>query len=284
MGRRRLAHTKRGWRSLAVSIHELHPLLRVKGEHPTALETLCDALSDGTLPIHGDIRVQDVHAADPCQLDLALEVAAATDRELAAPTAGVTYAGFTPAQRRAFLIWMQDPIHPAPPAFQRLFMAHVEVGLLDSTQPRQTLRRELIRLSFSPAWSMNEWHARALLLSLWLESNGAGIAEWTSTVVMKPALLEIAVGLQAALREDLRASQIARLASAWEIRGLMDESRPLELQLRSLIETLGQPPLDVARESLGADQSAAPPLAYSASLASLLDPAAGRSTDPAAND
>lgn len=236
------------------SILEFHPLLRIAGQDPTALQALSEALSGDRYPIHGSVPTQDAHSDDPYQIDLSLAVALDSNGNVDAPPSGATYAGLTPVQRGAFLAWSQDPVRPAPPAFQRLFVAHLEVGLLDSVDSLQMLQRELIRWAFSPAWHGNEWHARALLLALWLTSNGEGIAEWTSAIDVPVDVLELAVGLQALLSKDLRAAQIARLAEAWDIPGERTRTSMLELRMRSLIDSLEKPPLDIVREAITAEE------------------------------
>jgi hypothetical protein len=231
---------------------DFHPLLRIAGRDPTAAEVLTQTLAREDFPIHGITADADAHNPYPYQIDLALEVALDTSGDSQPPSPGVTYAGLTPAQRGAFLDWSLDPTRPAPAAFQRLFIAHVEVGLLDPDAPHQKLHRELIRLAYAPAWRRNEWHARALLLALWLTSNGAGIAEWTSAVDVSPVLLELAIGLQALLHEELRVEQIARLAAIWNVAGADIRAHVLETRLKSLTDSLGQPLLQAVREALDA--------------------------------
>ena len=238
---------------------EFHPLLRIAGLHPTALEVLAAALSASELPIAGHAPSGDIHVPDPYQIDPALEAVADSSASAHDAPAGTTYAGFTPTQRGAFLLWAQDPVLPAPPAFQRLLIAHVEVGLLDMEEARPMLHRELVRWAVAPAWRDNEWLGRALLLALWLSSSGAGIAEWTASKSFPAGQLELAVALQTLLHEDLRAEQVTRLAAAWRVPGAHSPPDVLALRLRSLTDALGAAPLDLVRDALPAEQLAPQP-------------------------
>ncbi len=227
-------------------------MLRIAGHDATAADALAAALhahADGqALPIQGRPPALTPEARDPFQIDraLALEPPGPAD----APISGVSYAGLTPSQRMAFLQWTLDATRPAPPAFQRLYVANLEVGLLDpeaeAEGKRQAIRRELLRCALSPAWRDNEWLARALLLALWLSANGAGIAEWLATVDVPPAILGLAIGLQALLEEPLRPAQMTRLAARWNLPNGDLPPEILTLRLSSVTAALGAPPLAVA--------------------------------------
>jgi hypothetical protein len=232
---------------------EYNPLLRIAGEDATALEVLADSLAAGRLPIEGDLPEHDLHRADPYQIDPALAVADQVSSHTAAPEGGTTYAGLTPIQRAAFLAWAQDPSQEAPAAFRRLLIAHCEVGLFDEYGPRDALHRELLRWTMAPAWKDDAWLVRALLLSLWLASNGAGIAEYTSTVGIPFDLLETAVALQIVLEQDLRPSQAKRLAQGWHIAGADEAPEVVALRMRSLSDSLGKIVLDMVRGQLTTD-------------------------------
>lgn len=228
------------------AVIEYHPLLRITGEDDTALEVLAYALASGELPIAGDIPKTHLHDPDPYQIDRALAVASAIENE-PPPPAGATYAGFTPGQRGAFLAWSQDPLGPAPPAFQRLLIAHLEVGLLEAGRTRAGIHRELLRWSLAPTWQDSEWLPRALLLALWIDANGEGIAEWTSNADLPPEILESAIGLQVLLKADLRSDQMPFLCNAWALPIPSESSEQLNQRLRSLTESRGAPPLDHVR-------------------------------------
>ena len=86
---------------------------------------------------------------DYAQIDATL---ACTDEDVPAPQAGLSYPGFTAAQRSAFLSWSLRPTDPAPPAFQQLFLASLEVRLLESDDWALKARRDLQALAAAPAW------------------------------------------------------------------------------------------------------------------------------------
>lgn len=224
-----------------------HPLLRFAGEDDTAIEALAQALASEEFPIAGDVPASLLHRPDPYQIDRSLATAPASESEHP-PAAGATYAGMTPSQRGAFLVWSQDPLQPAPPAFQRLLIAHLEIGLLETGRTHADIHRDLLRWSLAETWQDSEWLPRALLLALWMDSNGEGIAEWTSNRGLQPELLETAVGLQMLLNADLRSEQTLNLCRAWELPLPGGASDQLALRLRSLTETLGMPPLDHVRD------------------------------------
>ncbi len=245
----------------------INPLLRIAGRDPAADAVLVAALDTDSGQDAPLIQRRDEprpqSAGDPFQIDLSLALDASPPAEL--PNRGVSYAGLTPSQRMAFLQWAANPLKPAPEAFQRLYVANLEVGLLDpATRPDgarsgdlEAIRRELVRCAISPAWRESEWLARAMLLALWLAANGAGIAEWLSTAAPSPAVLSLAVGMQALLGEPLRPGQLPHLAASW---GLPNADLPpevLALRLSSLTHALGAPPLQVALQR-AEDGAAAP--------------------------
>ena len=249
------------------------PILRVSGRDATAREVLVQALKNPDLKISGDLSGQSheqsaddateqvvasvleaypvtenaSHAAsayvDPYQVDPALSVTHDSGAGVGSASAGSTYAGLAPPQRGAFLTWAQDPALPAPPAFQRLLIAHIEVTLLQTGGRDDRILGELIRWSMATPWHHNEWLAKAILLSLWLASNGAGIAKWTSLADVAPTVLELALGLQTLLYEELQPPQIATICRAWRIPSGHLSTETASLRLRSITEELGAGPL-----------------------------------------
>ncbi len=238
---------------------EINHLLRFRGEDATALEVLADALENESIPIYGEQPLGDPHAVDPVQVDLTLLVELADNSDVASMQlpSGVSYAGLTPVQRGAFHQWLQDPSRPAPTAFQRLFIAQIEVSLLDDHVPKEWLYRELSGWIWSDAWQNSEWYARVLLLALWLSGNGEGIRQWTSNAEVPPNILELAIGLQMLLEQPLSVEQFGRLAASWGIPGAENNLDILALRLTVVEEALGKAPLDAVREQL-TDEELAP--------------------------
>jgi len=245
----------------------INPLLRIAGRDPTADAVLAAALQKHNGPDALPIQARDGPAppetGDPFQIDLSLTLDASPPAEL--PNRSVSYAGLTPAQRMAFLQWAANPLKPAPETFQRLYIASLEVGLLDPAMrldgarggDLEAVRRELVRCAVSPAWRESEWLARALLLALWLTANGSGVAEWLSAASPSPAVLSLALGLQALLGEPLRSEQLPHLAASWNLPNADLPPEVLALRLSSLTHALGAAPLQVALQR-AVDGAAAP--------------------------
>ncbi|MDI9547882.1 MAG: hypothetical protein QM346_09790 [Chloroflexota bacterium] len=245
----------------------INPLLRIAGRDPTADAVLAAALQErngpDALPIQARDEPAPKEAGDPFQIDLSLALDASPPAEL--PNRGVSYAGLTPSQRMAFLQWAANPLKPASEAFQRLYVASLEVGLLDpATRPDgarsgdlEAIRRELVRCAIAPAWRESEWLARTMLLALWLTANGSGISEWLSTAAPAPAVLSLAIGLQALLGEPLRPEQLPHLVASWRLPNADLSPEVLALRLSSLTHAFGAPPLQVALQR-AADGAAAP--------------------------
>ncbi len=246
----------------------INPLLRIAGRDPTADAVLAAALQErngpDALPIQARDEPAPKEADDPFQIDLSLALDASPPAEL--PNRGVSYAGLTPSQRMAFLQWAANPLKPASEAFQRLYVASLEVGLLDpATKPDgarsgdlEAIRRELVRCAIAPAWRESEWLARTMLLALWLTANGSGISEWLSTAAPAPAVLSLAIGLQALLGEPLRPEQLPHLVASWRLPNADLPPEVLALRLSSLTHAFGAPPLQVALQRAATAQPLAP--------------------------
>jgi hypothetical protein len=165
---------------------------------------------------------------------------------------GIGYAGLTPLQRGHFLQWVAEPGAPAPPAFQQLYLAHLEVGLLEGGTKMAELLRELRRLGRMPTWQQQGGLARTTLLAYWLAQDGAGLAEWSGELLLPPALSGVALGCQALLGEALRSDQVVQLVGAWGGPAIVQPTM-LALRLRSLQTHLGNDPLAFALTQLGED-------------------------------
>jgi hypothetical protein len=185
---------------------------------------------------------------DYAQIDATL---ACAGESVSAPQAGLSYAGFTAAQRRAFLAWSLRPTDPAPPAFQQLFLANLEVRLLETDDWALKARRDLQALAAAPAWQHHAGLARTLLLAFWLAQEGHALAAWQVGYSLAAPELNVAIGLQALLGTPLHGDQLPRLLAAWQ--AAPDKFAPgvLALRLDSLTATLGKEPLAHALQALG---------------------------------
>jgi hypothetical protein len=153
------------------------------------------------------------------------------------------YAGLTPHQRAYFLHWLNEPAAPAPLAFQQLYLAHLEVHLLEETLPRHTLLSELQRLQAAPTWQASQPLARTALLACWLLQDGQSLARWTVAAPFPEPLLGLAFGHQALLHEEWRPAQIMLALQTWQGRTCSLSSNVLTLRLRSLHSHLSADPL-----------------------------------------
>jgi hypothetical protein len=201
------------------------------------------------LPGYLDIEIEDSSAIDP-----SLATAAANPPP---PKPGTSYAGLTPAQRFAFITWSRTPQGPAPVAFQQLYVANLEVRLLESTV-RPAAIETLHELGSAAAWANNVAIHRAYLLSCWLEQDGERLAGWIGIHSMPPDLLGVALGMQALMSAPLTALELGAAIAAWQL-GALPAAELLKLRLDSLAAILRQPPLDFALSQL---EAAATPLPW----------------------
>lgn len=164
------------------------------------------------------------------------------------PAPGVGYSGLTPAQRCAFLTWLHTPDAPAPRAFQWLYLANLEVRLLEPAPMPLLARTELLRLAATPAWDARLVTPR-LLLAWWLAQDGAGLAQWLAGASpLESEMLDQALGMLARLQQPLPAALLSALAAAWQLPAPAAPTTVLELRLNSLASTLGG---DLLRHALG---------------------------------
>ncbi len=177
------------------------------------------------------------------------------------PKAGLGYAGFTPAQRAAFLAWLDDPSRSAMMAFQQLYLASLEVALLEGKREAHDAQRELLRLDASPAWHGHELLDRAILLSFWLQQDGKSLFRWIANVATTDHVLVLALGALALLRQKLDLDlSLPRLMEAWRIASDGLQPGLLALRFASLSDTLGSDPLTYALAQAG--ESAKSPLPW----------------------
>lgn len=182
------------------------------------------------------------------------------EQPVAATNAGLGYAGLTPGQRRQFLSWLVDPLGGAPLLFQQLYLAYLEVALLEGPERSQAARQELQRLALAGPWQPHEGLARATLLSFWLGRDGVGLARWLVERVVAPAaLLGVALGWQALLQEPLQVAQLGLLLERWGISEQLPSDAILLLRLHSLTTYLGAEPLAYALAKLDENAQQARP-------------------------
>jgi hypothetical protein len=215
----------------------LQVLAQVHQMQPYALQTLATAVTAN----------QDYTQIEPA---LSLEGEAA-DGGASSPPVGVGYAGLTPVQRANFLRWAADPVNAAPAAFQQLYLAHVEVALLEGGAQAKLARQELDRLQRAPAWQAHEALARTVFLACWLAQDGPGLIDWIADANSPLALLGIGLGCQALLGEPLHPDQIAMLLTRWQLTTSALPASVLALRLHSLATNLGAEPLAYALAELG---------------------------------
>jgi hypothetical protein len=157
----------------------------------------------------------------------------------------------TPHQRYCFLAWLQNPGAEAPPAFQQLYLATLEVQLLEKPATAKRAQQELQQLQAAPAWQGHEGFARTQLLGYWLAQDGPGLADWLTTSPIPATLINTIIGCQSLLHEDLRASQVMLLNERWNLARPALSPAVLTLRLNSLTTHLGAEPLAYALAQVG---------------------------------
>jgi hypothetical protein len=162
---------------------------------------------------------------------------------------GLSYAGLTPQQRNGFLKWSEDPTTPAPLAFQQLYLAHLEVNLLEGGQRATASRQALLALAETRAWQGHEGLTRTAWLACWLAQDGEGLANWPDLAALPPAQIGKFLGNQALLGTPLQPRQWASLIDVWQL-GQERSLNELTILLRSLTTNLGGDPLAVALSQL----------------------------------
>ncbi len=210
-----------------------------------------------------DASARDDYAqGDYAQIDPALartESApqGAAPQSAAPPAPGVGYAGLTPGQRSRFLRWLDNTHADAPPAFQQLYLAHLETGLLDALAdgtPDDTpggapgpvagpIVAELRRLEPWPHWRNNEQRSRSLLLALRLQQDGRAIADWIATGAPHLRHVGLALGQQALLGTPLTPAELLALGRWWKLVDAPPPMPVITLRLSSLAHSLGADPL-----------------------------------------
>lgn len=227
-----------------------NPVVRVAGRDRPLSAVVTDAHAR-TLPVALKCAAPSP-AEDFALLDPALTVAAikfdAPNQDEPAPAPGLGYAAFTPRQRGWFLAWQATPLSPAPPAFQQLYLANLEVRLLEGNP---SVYQQLEQFLQSDAWTSNPALWRVALLAVWLAQDGDLLAKWLTA---RPAPVEVtglALGMQALLDTPLTAAEMRQVARTWEHPAAALVEAVLTFRLQSLATVLGQAPLAWSLAQLG---------------------------------
>ncbi|MCC6166428.1 MAG: hypothetical protein IT329_04295 [Caldilineaceae bacterium] len=199
--------------------------------------------------------VPDALLEDEAAVDPQLETHPGVDEP---PAPGTPYAGLTPKQRRRFLEWARTAETPAAPAYRRLYIANLEVRLLEA-QRRGQAQRDLLMLAQRPSWRGDVWLPRAVLLGFAVTQEGEHLAEWLAEGRLPPALLGIALGLQARLGIPLTPGSLSAALTAWGLTPTAPEPDLLKLRLTSLTAALGAEPLAYALARSGEAATAPQP-------------------------
>lgn len=173
-----------------------------------------------------------------------------------APAPGLSYAAFSPRQRGWFLAWQSAPLTPAPRAFQQLYLANLEVRLLEGAP---LALHQLEQFLQSDAWTSNPAVWRVALLAAWLAQDGAMLAEWLAARPAPVELSGLALGLQALLGAPLTAAATIQVARTWQHPIVALSEAVLTLRLQSLTAALGAEPLQHCLAQLDADACVARP-------------------------
>jgi hypothetical protein len=230
-------------------------LLRVTSRATPLDKLLSEAITAG-LPIvlpgeSGSGEIEDASASDPSLTTEALTTSPPP------PQPGTSYAGLTPAQRYAFIVWSRKPENPAPAAFQQIYLANLEARLLEITY-RQTAIEKLIELGTAATWANNLALHRTYLLSCWLQQDGPRLVDWINTRRMPADLLGVALGLQALIGVPLTAPELGTVIATWQL-GVRLPTDLLKLRLDSLTAILGRAPLVYGLSQLDTDATAPRP-------------------------
>ncbi len=234
--------------------------LRYAGSDRPAGQVILRAQQAGSLPVTF-VGEPPNQAADYTLIDPLLAIAPRPSSSSSGvqppPAPGLSYGGFTPEQRAAFVAWAEEPSSAAPPAFRQLLLANAEVRLLEGEQMAEAAYAALLALAASPPWQGDEGLARTLLLALWLRQDLQDLAQFTVTFSLPGTLWTPALGCQALLGQPLLPEQVGGLAEAWNLPAPVQPPAVLRLRLDSLRSSLAAEPLAYALVQLG-DAAATP--------------------------
>ena len=219
--------------------------VRVLGVDRPAAQVLTDALRHGA-PLQrrgsapGGADVPDDYAL----IDPLLHVEEPVDpARVPPPPRGTGYAGMTPAQRGVFLAWLADPRADAPDVYRELYLAHLEVHLLESTPVRAQALNRLFELQAAPDWQRHQDLYRAILLGCWLTGASDPLVDWLAATRLPDAVLEVALACQAQFDTPLTPPEFGQMLATWGMSSVDLPVDMLKTRLASLEATLGAPPL-----------------------------------------
>jgi hypothetical protein len=251
----------------AAPILEQAAALRVVGQDPPAAAVLHTALDRGLpLTVEGDL---DPRALDDyAQVDPALTIAPGKLPPAKSLPAGMGYAGLSPVARHHYLEWLKQPNSvAAPPAFRHLYVANLEVRLLEGGAAAARARAALDALLHAAVWAGSDLPARALLLGAWAAQDGAEIERLIAALAPGDAprppdaahagLVDVALGWLALLGLPLSAVTATAAARAWRLPQADLSPAAVRLRVGSLAATLGAEPLAHALAQAG--EEARPP-------------------------
>jgi hypothetical protein len=221
------------------------PLVRRLGRDAPLAQVLAQAAG---LPVA--ILADGAAAEDGAAIDPTLTTG---DGQPETPLPGTTYAGLTPAQRRTFLEWAQRAQVPAPRAYQQIYVANLEVRLLEDAGRRKGALEELLRLAAHAPWQGSLWLGRALLLGLWLTQDSGRLADVIGVGRLPADLLGVALGQQALMAAPLTPPELGVLLAAWRQDGVRLAPDLLKLRLASWTANLGAEPLAYGLAQLPAE-------------------------------
>ncbi len=218
------------------------PLLRVAGRD-APLAAVVERAQRRGLPVQVSSSPDDDYAQiDPALAAAAVEVPDSVWAQQP-PAPGLSYAGFDPQQRGAFLTWQRTPLFPAPLACQQIFLANLEARLLESSQHVDAAQVQIQRMLAAPAWMANPATWRVALLAAWLAQDGGKLAAWLGSQPLPSDLLGVAFGMQALLGAPLAAEQLLLAATAWSLPHDETNAAVLAFRVQTLASGLGADPL-----------------------------------------
>ena len=224
--------------------------VRVLGRDRSATQVLAHAVSTRTAPVSlrrheagADVE-SEAWSDDYALIDPALAVAEPVGADESSEVlAGTGYAGMTPQQRAGYLAWLHDPSRPAPPGYQDLYLATLEVRLFESGVMGDDAFLALRALQSEPAWRHSRTLERAILLGFWLRQDGPHMTDWLLESPTAADLFAIGLGLQALLGEPLTTDELAKIGELWDQTALHAPQPLIKLRLSSLAASLGAEPL-----------------------------------------
>ncbi|MEZ4718907.1 MAG: hypothetical protein R2851_22885 [Caldilineaceae bacterium] len=217
--------------------------MRVLGVDRPAAQVLTDALRHGApLQRRGSAPGGQEMSDDYALIDPLLHVEEPVDPACVPRPRGTGYAGMTPAQRGVFLAWLADPRGRAG-RLPQLYLAHLEVHLLESTPVRARALNRLFELQAAPGWQRHHDLYRAILLGCWLTGASDPLVDWLAATRLPGAVLEVALACQAQFDTPLTPPEFGQMLATWGMSSVDLPVDMLKTRLASLEATLGAPPL-----------------------------------------